>query len=95
VAARARLWAHRGRLSLDGWDRPKGDLVTAGVDVGDLVHAVRLQHCNLRPPPVALGIQKVGRERRVSRVLVLRIQLCYFECRTTSNDAQRHDAAAY
>src|SRR5207249_2769279 len=43
----------------------------------------------------ALGIQKVGRERRASRVLVLRIQLCHFEFRTTPNDAQRHDAAAY
>src|SRR5947208_8885147 len=42
-----------------------------------------------------LGIQKVGRERRESRVLALRIQLCHFEFRTTPNDAQRHDAAAY
>jgi hypothetical protein len=47
------------------------------------------------PQLCGLGIQKVGRERTVSRVLVLRIQLCYFEYRTTSNDAQRHDAAAY
>ena len=31
VAARARLWHHRGGLSLGGWDRPEGDLVTAGV----------------------------------------------------------------
>src|SRR6266705_6427251 len=30
VAARARLWHHRGGLSLGGWDRPEGDLVTAG-----------------------------------------------------------------
>jgi len=50
---------------------------------------------NCRPRLALLAIQKVGRERTVSRVLVLRIQFWYLEYRTTSNDAQRHDAAAY
>ena len=40
------------------------------------------------------GIEAAGRGT-VSRVLFLRIQRCHFEYRTTSNDKQRHDAAAY
>jgi len=48
-----------------------------------------------RPQLAVLGIQKVGRERRVSRVLFSPIQIRCSEYAVTSNDTQRHDAAGY
>ena len=47
------------------------------------------------PQHVALGIQKVGRGRTVSRVLFSPSQIRYSEYGTAPSDTERHDVVGY